>query len=203
MLTTHLSSLLLASLGSLSGNGETPRPAVVQTVHVAVGALRGTVLDAATRRPLAGQALRLVDGKGAELAQLTSGADGAYTMPALPCGQYVLQIGQELRMRLAVENDAKVQQLDIVLPQGPAKPQGPKKVVPQDPKTVPAAPGGAAPMSTTLASLPAPITPGIGIGTWAIAAGGAALVATPIVASSGGSSGGETPVSSSGLGLRR
>ena len=203
MLTNHLSSLLLAGLGSFSGNGETPRPAVVQTVHVAVGALRGTVLDAATRRPLAGQALRLVDGKGAELAQLTSGADGAYTMPALPCGQYVLQIGQELRMQLAVENDAKVQRLDIVLPQGPAKPQGPK-VVPQDPKTVPAAPGGAAPMSTTMASLPAPIAPGIGVGTWAIAAGGAALVATPIVASnSGGSSGGETPVSSSGLGRRR
>lgn len=172
-----------------------PAPTIVQQVRVAPGQLGGRILDGKTRTPVAGHKFQVLDANGKAFGELTSGADGGYTTPALSKGNYTLQVRDNLKLHLTVTDDATINTLDIVMPQGPAtKPNA------QDPSKIPAAPGGAAPK--TLPPTPAPIVPGIGFAGWALIAGGAATaVAAPVIANSGSDN--ENPVSPSGLGLRR
>lgn len=200
---TLLSSLFLA-LGPAVAQGNVspvpasatkgqPTTAIVQQVRVAPGQLGGHVLDGTTRQPVANHVIQLLDSSGTKLNELTTTANGTYTTPALQKGNYTLLVREDLKLHLSVAEDAKITNLDIVVPQGPAK------KLPQDPKNLPAAPGGAAPVLPP----PAPIAaPGLGLGGWALAAGGAAAVAVPVVANNSGG-GGESNVSASGLGVRR
>lgn len=163
----------------------------VRGVEVRTGVLRGRVVKAGARQPVKGASIKVCDKTGKQVCELTTAADGTYTTPALANGEYTLQLPDSVTMNIVVTEKATISYLDILVPQGP-------KTGVQDPSKVPAAPGGAAPVAGA-----APITPGLGVGTWAvIAGGGAAAVAIP-VAASGGSSGGENQVSASGLGLRR
>ncbi|MBM4062372.1 MAG: carboxypeptidase regulatory-like domain-containing protein [Planctomycetes bacterium] len=196
---TILTSLLIA-LGCATGIAQTnpanaaqsqPATAIVQQVRIAPGNLSGRVLDGATRRPMAGHELTLLDASGAKVGNLTTSAEGNYSTPALKKGHYALQVRKDLTLRLAVDENATIRTLDIVVPQGPVAGKQPS---PQDPANVPAAPGGAG----AKVPPPAPVAaPGLGLGTWALIAAGGTAVAAPIVASgSGGSS--ERPVSPAG-----
>ncbi len=169
-----------------------PVAAIVQTVAIAPGALRGHVLANGTKKPVAEHAMTILDNTGKTVGTVKSAADGSYTTPELKAGAYSLIVRDDLRLDLTVAKDATVKSLDIVLPQGPAGRA-------QNPGQVPAAPGGAA------TALPAPVaTPGLGLGTWAVIGGGAAAaVAVPVVASNSGGGGSENPVSGAALGVRR
>lgn len=195
-------------------------PAFVQEIRVAPGTLSGRILGSVSRQPVAAHEVQVLDASGKRIGSFTTDASGVYETPVLQRGSYTLQVEDRLTLQLAVAEDGKIENLDIVLPQDPKKPlrpirpqppnaQGP--VTPQNPATIPAAPGGAAPVAgagtaapvagaTTAAASP---TVGLGVGTWALIGGGAAAaVAVPVIASnSGGSS--ENPVSVSGLGVRR
>lgn len=193
--TAAAQSNVAAAPASVSKAQPTPTPSIVQQVRVAPGQLGGHILNSTTRRPIAGHAFQLLDSNGTKVTDLTTSVEGTYTTPALQKGNYTLLVREDLKLHLAVDDTATISNLDIVVPQGPAK-----RPTLQDPSRVPPAPGGAAPVLPP----PAPIVaPGFSIGTWALAAGGAAAVAVPVVANSSGGSGGETPVSSSGLGIRR
>lgn len=186
---------ITAQKAPADANAKRPQPAaaIVQSVSVAPGALRGHILASGTKRPVAEHAFTLLDNAGKKVGELKSAADGTYTTPELKPGAYSLIVRNDLRLDLTVANDAKVTNLDIVLPQGPGRSV-------QDPSKLPAAPGGAAP-----GALPAPLgAPGLGVGTWAVIGGGAvAAVAVPVVASNSGGGSSENPVSTSGLGVRR
>ncbi len=194
--TAAAQSNVAAAPASVSKTAPTPTPSIVQQVRVAPGQLGGHILNNTTRRPVAGHAFQLLDANGTKVTDLTTSFEGTYTTPALQKGNYTLLVRDDLKLHLAVDETATISNLDIVMPQGPAK-----KPTPQNPSQLPAAPGGAAPVLPP----PAPIVaPGIGLGTWAVAAGGAAAIAVPVVANSGGSdSPPETPVSGAGLGVRR
>ncbi len=191
---------ITAQKAPADANAKRPQPAaaIVQSVSVAPGALRGHILASGTKRPVAEHSFTLLDNAGKQVGELKSAADGTYTTPELKPGAYSLIVRDDLRLDLTVANDAKVTNLDIVLPQGPTR-------AVQDPSKVPAAPGGAAPGGAAPGALPAPLgAPGLGVGTWAVIGGGAAAaVAVPVVASNSGGGGSENPVSTSGLGVRR
>jgi hypothetical protein len=170
---------------------KTPPAVIVQQVRVAPGALCGRIVDSGTRRPIPAHAFALLDNTGEKIGDVTTTAEGTYTTPVLANGNYTLLVRNDLKLHLIVDANAKISNLDIVLPQGPKK-------LPQNPANLPAAPGGAA-------ALPAPLgAPGLGAGAWAVVAGGAAAaaVAVPVVANNSGSDS-ENQVSASGLGVRR
>lgn len=203
MLAIELHNLFLADVSAAFCPADSAEEAttIVQTVRVAPVALKGRLLDGASRLAVAGHPLVLLDGQGKVLAELTSNEGGNYTLPVLDPGQYVLAVQDGLQLQLAVDANAKIEQLDIVVPQG----QGPQRPRPrvQDPKKTPAAPGGAAPKRPKPAPKPLPVA-GLSAGTWALIGGGTAVVAAPIVANAAdGGGGGEAPVSESGLGVRR
>lgn len=156
-----------------------PAPTIVQQVRVAPGQLGGRILDGRTRRPVAGHKFQVLDANGKTFGELTSTVEGTYTTPTLTKGNYTLQVREDLQLHLSVTDDATINTLDIVVPQGPAK-----KPNVQDPSKVPAAPGGAAPRMTLPPPAPAPIVPGLGVAAWAVIAGGtaAAAVAAPVIA---------------------
>jgi hypothetical protein len=202
MLAIELHNLFLAGVSAAfapaSPAGDTAT--IVQTVRIAPVALTGRLLDGATRRAVAGHPLSLLDAEGKLVAELTSNGDGNYTLPVLAAGNYVLSVQEDLQLQLAVDANAKIAQLDIVVPQG----QGQPRPRVQDPKQTPPAPGGAAPKPKGKPA-PKPLpSPGLGVGTWALIGGGAAVVAAPVIANAADSGGGgESPVSPSGLGVRR
>ncbi len=113
------------------------RRAIVRVVDVAPGALRLRVLDPTTRKPVAGRAIVLLrrGKKNVEVAKLRTATDGTCAMPVLADGAFSLDLGGATRLDLRVVKNASIRQLDIILP----LPQNP-----QNPATVPAAPGGAA-----------------------------------------------------------
>lgn len=175
-----------------------PAITVADTVAVAPGVLAGRVVLAGSRRPVADHQLHLLDAKGRKVEDLVTTKEGAYATSALVPGDYRLQLREDLVLSLRVEPTATLNQLELVLPQGPTRPQGPT-----DPSKVPPAPGGAAPLAN-LPPLQPVVTPGLSGLTWAVIAGGAATaVAVPVAANQGGGGGGENPVSASGLGVRR
>lgn len=170
---------------------------IAESVAVAPGILAGRVVHAGSRRPVADHPLQLLDGNGRKIADVVTSKDGAYATSALVPGSYRLQLREDLVLALDVVPTATLHELELVLPQGPTRPQGP-----QDPSKVPAAPGGAAPLAN-LPPLQPVVTPGLSGLTWAVIAGGAATaVAVPVAANQGGG-GGENQVSASGLGVRR
>jgi hypothetical protein len=179
---------------------------IVQQVRVATGQLNGKLLDNASRQPVANNTFQLLDNTGKKVADIVTSADGTYTTPALQKGTYTLALNENLKLHLAVDETATVNQLDIVVPEsaagigqnpGPSKPPA----LPQNPNALPAAPGGAASLPPPAAGAGAGMGGGLGAGSWALITAGAATVAVPVVAAR--RSGKETPVSSSGLGVRR
>lgn len=169
-------------------------PAIVNAIQVAPGALQGRVLDATARQPISAHSMQVLDASGKKVEALVTDKDGGYRTAALQPGRYALVVRGDLQMDLLVTQASALKTVDILLPpeqQGPQQPA--RKLVPQDPKQVPAAPGGAAPKQIPVG--------GIGTGTWAmIGAGAAAAVAVPVVATQGKS---ETSVSASGSQIRR
>ena len=169
-------------------------PKLTSEVRVAPGVLQGTLLSAKDRQPIGAHSMTLVDASG-KAETITATKDGVYQTRKLAPGSYSLQVRSDLQLDLVVADGATTRQLDILVPQqSPAKqnPQQPQvsprptRLVPQDPSKVPAAPGGAAPVT----QLPAA---GLSTGTWAlIGAGATAAVAVPVVAAQRNSS---TPVS--------
>lgn len=179
-----------------------PKAVVAQQIKVAPGALRGRLLDSATRQPIAEREFQITDNSGRKLADVRTSAEGAYVLPKLGVGAYTLVLANDLKLNLAVDETATATQLDLMLPQGQgpkAKPNNPG-ATPQDPLSYPPAPGGAAPMLPTPAPVP---VAGMGFGSWALVAGGAAIVATPVVANNASGNSNERPISGSGLGVRR
>lgn len=179
---------------------------IVQQVRVATGQLNGKLLDNASRQPVANNTFQLLDNTGKKVADIVTSADGTYTTPALQKGSYTLALNENLKLHLAVDETATVNQLDIVVPEsaavveqnpGASKPPA----LPQNPNALPAAPGGAASLPPPAAAAGAGMGGGLGAGSWALITAGAATVAVPVIAAR--RSGKETPVSSSGLGIRR
>ena len=151
-------------------------PQLATEVRVAPGALQGKILTAGERQPIAAHSMVLVAG-GKPLQTVVTTADGAYhTAPLLP-GAYSLMVRDDLQLDLVVADGAVTKQLDILVPKGAQLDQSsarPQRLVPQDPKGVPAAPGGAAPRRRDNDT---------GVGIWGvIGAGLVVAVAIPVVA---------------------
>jgi len=181
---------------------------IVQQVRVATGQLNGKLLDNASRQPVANNTFQLLDNTGKKVADIVTSADGTYTTPALQKGSYTLALNENLKLHLAVDESATVNQLDIVVPksaagvgQNPSPGSGKPPALPQNPNALPAAPGGAASLPPPAGAAGPGMGGGLGAGSWALISAGAATVAVPVIAAR--RSGKEIPVSGSGLGIRR
>jgi hypothetical protein len=169
-------------------------PQLSTEVRVGPGVLQGQILTATERKPVAEHSMTLMDASGKPLETVVTGADGVYHTRTLEPGAYSLMVRNDLQLDLVVAKDAATRQLDILMPQQPQSPPKtqisprPQRLVPQDPAKIPAAPGGAAPVTQV------PLA-GLGTGTWAlIGAGAAVAVAVPVIATQRGSSNAVSPV---------
>jgi hypothetical protein len=191
-----------SSATAQEGGIKPPAQELVRTVRVAPGSLTGKVLTSGTRVPVENQAITVRSAEGDEVASVLTKADGTYEIPPLSEGDYVLNVGDNVRVDLSVAQDATINSLDIVMPPGaalpPAPPVGGAGPVPA-PEPVPVA--DAKPEVAPAA--PVPAAGGLGVVGWGlIAVGAGAAVAIPVVLASGGSKD-ETQVSPAGSRVRR
>jgi hypothetical protein len=152
-------------------NAEAPAaPQLATEVRVAPGALQGKILTAGQQQPIAAHSMILVAG-GKPLQTVVTAADGTWHTAALLPGAYSLMVRDDLQLDLVVADGAQTKELEILVPQVAQK--TPQRLVPQDPKRVPAAPGGAAPRKKEKE----------GAGTWAVIGVGIGIAfAVPVVA---------------------
>jgi hypothetical protein len=179
-----------------------PAQELVRSVRVSPGSLKGRVLGSGTRTPVENQTITVRSAEGGEVSKVVTKADGTYEIPSLAEGDYVVSVGDNVRVDLSVAPDATINTLDIVMPPGtvvpPATPPGGSTLAPASPARSPApVPAAPAPL------LGAPVAGGgLGVVGWGlIAVGATAAVAIPVVIA--GQDDEERTVSPAGSRVRR
>lgn len=111
----------LGAVGPLSSAGETARRGTLRTVTVAPGTLAGKVRYADAESPAAKVPVRLWSPAEKDFARASStDGKGAFTLPALKPGRYLLLVGNRLVVNLRVDQDSKGHgsPVRVVMPRG-------------------------------------------------------------------------------------
>ena len=138
--------LALAALSpsvSSQNTGKTPNQAegsniqLQKSISVRPGKLSGRILRRDSRAPVGGQIISVSAVGSGVVAEVKTSAAGAYSLPHLASGPYVMKIGEAISLPLTVNEDAVVETLDILVAKTTPVTKGPAKPLIQSQATIP------------------------------------------------------------------
>ena len=87
------------------------------SVLAKTGTVKGTALTS-DLKPAANIKIKVVNADGKVVASATTDGKGAFSLPNLKAGEYQLQVGKDVQLRLVISDTSTVTNLRMVLPQG-------------------------------------------------------------------------------------